>query len=151
MSLFRQGKTAEAAELFKATESRMKPLPRDERNPLAGNATVDDLILWIAWSSDKGSPWLWAAGMLGALLTATYTYRLIFLVFFGEAKTHVGHGPGLRMTLPLVVLSFLSVVAGFINLPPGLGSMPIFSRFLETAVPAAAESHHGPDWARGAH
>jgi NADH-quinone oxidoreductase subunit L len=64
-------------------------------------------------------------------------------VFFGEAKTHVGHGPGWRMTLPLVVLSFLSVVAGFINLPPGLGSMPIFSQFIETAVPAAAESHHG--------
>jgi NADH-quinone oxidoreductase subunit L len=102
-----------------------------------------DLILWLAWSSDKGSPWLWGAGMLGALLTAAYTYRLIFLVFFGEAKTHVGHRPGLRMTLPLVVLSFLSVVAGFINLPPGLGDMPVFSKFIETAVPAAAESHHG--------
>jgi NADH-quinone oxidoreductase subunit L len=45
-----------------------------------------DLILWLAWSSDKGSPWLWGAGMLGALLTAAYTYRLIFLVFFGPRR-----------------------------------------------------------------
>ena len=29
-----------------------------------------DLILWEAWSSAKGSPWLWAAGTIGALLTA---------------------------------------------------------------------------------
>ena len=49
MSLFRQGKTAEATDIFKTTESRMKPSPRDERNPLADNATVEDLVLWLAY------------------------------------------------------------------------------------------------------
>ena len=27
----------------------MKPLPKDEKNPLAGNANHDDLILWLAY------------------------------------------------------------------------------------------------------
>jgi hypothetical protein len=27
----------------------MKPLPPDEQNPLAGDASVDDLILWLAY------------------------------------------------------------------------------------------------------
>ena len=26
----------------------MKPLPKDEKNPLAGDAYYDDLILWLA-------------------------------------------------------------------------------------------------------
>ena len=43
-----------------------------------------DFILWGAWSSREGSPWLWAAGIIGVLLTALYTFRLIFLVFFGS-------------------------------------------------------------------
>ena len=31
------------------------------------------------------------AGIVGALFTAIYIFRLVFLVFFGESKTHV-HG-----------------------------------------------------------
>ncbi len=41
-------------------------------------------------------------------MTALYTFRLVFLVFFGEARTHVHHKPGLRMLLPLGVLAVLS-------------------------------------------
>jgi NADH-quinone oxidoreductase subunit L len=103
-----------------------------------------DLILWSAISSEKGSGWLWGAGLVGALLTAIYSYRLIFLVFHGEAKTDASHQPGFRMRMPLVGLTALSVVVGFVNLPPELGNMPAFSNFVATALPAAAESHHGP-------
>ncbi len=103
-----------------------------------------DLILWSTLSSEKGSLWLWGAGLLGALFTAIYSYRLIFLVFYGGAKTHVGHRPGFRMKMPLIVLTVLSVIGGFINLPPELGNVPAFAHFLETALPATAESHHGP-------
>jgi NADH-quinone oxidoreductase subunit L len=46
--------------------------------------------------------------------------------------------------MPLIVLTALSVVGGFVNLPPELGNMPAFSDFMGTALPAAAESHHGP-------
>jgi hypothetical protein len=31
----------------------MKPLPEDEQNPLANNATHDDLILWLAYKDAK--------------------------------------------------------------------------------------------------
>ncbi|MGH7173043.1 MAG: tetratricopeptide repeat protein [Gemmataceae bacterium] len=48
MSLFRQGKPDEACKLALAAAAKMKPLPKDERNPLANNAHYDDLILWLS-------------------------------------------------------------------------------------------------------
>jgi serine/threonine-protein kinase len=53
MSLFRQGKEAEARLLALAAVATMKPLPKDEQNPLADNATHDDLILWLAYKEAK--------------------------------------------------------------------------------------------------
>ena len=49
MSLFRQGKEAEARKLASEAVARMKPLPADENNPLNGGANADDLILWMAF------------------------------------------------------------------------------------------------------
>ena len=49
MSLFRQGKEDEARKLAAAAAAKMKPLPKDEKSPLAGNANADDLILWMAY------------------------------------------------------------------------------------------------------
>jgi len=48
MSLFHQGKQAEARTLFTVTEAKMKPLPTDDQSPLADGANADDLILWLA-------------------------------------------------------------------------------------------------------
>jgi WD40 repeat protein/tetratricopeptide (TPR) repeat protein len=53
MSLFRQGKKDEAQKLATAAAAKMKPLPADEQNPLAGDATHDDLILWLAYKEAK--------------------------------------------------------------------------------------------------
>src|SRR5689334_12194212 len=75
-----------------------------------------DLILWQAWSSDHGSRALWVAGVVGVLLTSLYISRLIFIVFFGDKKLEVDHLPGWRIKLPVVVLSVLSVVGGFVNI-----------------------------------
>jgi NADH-quinone oxidoreductase subunit L len=94
-----------------------------------------DLILWHAWASADGSPWLWAAGWVGALLTGVYIFRAVFLVFFGEAKTAVGWHPGWRSLVPLVVLSVLSVVGGWVELPPFLGDVPLFTHFVEHTLP----------------
>ncbi len=49
MSLFRQGKKDEARKLAIETAAQMKPLPKDEQNPLANGADHDDLILWLAY------------------------------------------------------------------------------------------------------
>jgi hypothetical protein len=48
MSLYRQGREAEARALAAEAASKMKPLPADEKNPMAGGANHDDLILWMA-------------------------------------------------------------------------------------------------------
>jgi tetratricopeptide (TPR) repeat protein len=53
MSLFQQGKKDEARQLALAAAAKMKPLPRDENNPLAGGANADDLILWLAYREAK--------------------------------------------------------------------------------------------------
>ncbi len=109
--------------------------------PLAGFWSKDEILLG-AWEE---SPVLWAMGLLTALLTAFYMSRQVFLTFFGEPRWSLeGDGdaavdpaagmPGdelpepkpagfhphespWSMTMPLVVLAFLAVVAGGLNLP----------------------------------
>jgi WD40 repeat protein len=53
LSLFRQGKENEARTLATEATAKMKPLPKDEKNPLAGVANHDDLILWLAYKEAK--------------------------------------------------------------------------------------------------
>jgi len=53
MNLLRQGKESEARKLATEAAALMKPLPKDEKNPLAGGASPDDLILWLAYKEAK--------------------------------------------------------------------------------------------------
>jgi hypothetical protein len=53
MSLFRQGNQEEARKLVIAAVAKMKPLPKDENNPLGSYADHDDLILWLAYKEAK--------------------------------------------------------------------------------------------------
>jgi WD40 repeat protein/serine/threonine protein kinase len=53
MNLFRQGKEDEARKLATMAAAKMKPLPKHEENPLAGYASADDLILWMAYKEAK--------------------------------------------------------------------------------------------------
>jgi NADH-quinone oxidoreductase subunit L len=102
-----------------------------------------DLILWEAWSAPRGNPVLWAAGWVGALLTAAYAFRVAFIVFFGAVRSAPGARAGLRMTLPLVVLSVLALIGGFVELPPILGNVRVLSAFLAPVLPAPAEAQPG--------
>ncbi|MEO8726164.1 MAG: NADH-quinone oxidoreductase subunit L, partial [Acidobacteriaceae bacterium] len=101
------------------------------------------LIVWEAWSSPRGSTALWVAGVAGALLTSIYIFRLILLVFFGKAQAPVVKRPGLSIKISLVVLTVLSVVGGFVNLPPGLGGSSWFTELLDTALPSIEQAHFG--------
>lgn len=97
-----------------------------------------DLILWRAWSSPLGGPWLWAGGFIGAVVTALYAFRMVFLTFFGEPKLKsLSHRPGLLIAIPLTILATLSVITGFLELPHSMGHVQWFSAFLNTALPAA--------------
>ena len=101
------------------------------------------LILWETWASPQGGAGLWMAGVVGVLLTSLYIFRVIFLVFFGEAKASAAKRPGLAVKIPLVVLAVLSLVGGFVNLPGWLGDAPFFTRFLHTALPPVVEAPGG--------
>lgn len=95
-----------------------------------------DQILWLAWAGEKGNFWFFLAALIGAFVTSIYTFRMVFLTFFGEEKTHVGHPAGKLMTIPLVVLAFLSLFGGFIELPHTMGHVELFSNFLKPVLPA---------------
>ncbi|WP_257668705.1 NADH-quinone oxidoreductase subunit L [Parapedobacter tibetensis] len=94
-----------------------------------------DQILWYAWASEHGSPILWLIALLGAFITAAYTTRMMVLTFWGDAKTSVGHYPGKLMTIPLIVLAFFSLFAGFIELPHNFGQFTLFSNLLHQVLP----------------
>jgi NADH-quinone oxidoreductase subunit L len=82
-----------------------------------------DLILLAAWSSAWGGGWLWAGGMAGAVLTALYAFRVVFLVFHGEQSTVAATPPGPAVSLPLMALAVLSLGGGLLALPAAGGSL----------------------------
>lgn len=97
-----------------------------------------DQILWFGWSSEISNHWLWLAGITGALLTSLYTFRLVFITFFGEMKTEPHHKAGILMTVPLIILAVLSVIGGFIELPENFGPVHLFSRLFDKSLPAVS-------------
>ncbi|HEY0654053.1 MAG TPA: NADH-quinone oxidoreductase subunit L, partial [Chryseosolibacter sp.] len=95
-----------------------------------------DQILWLSLAGEKGNMWFFAAALIGAFVTAIYTFRMVFLTFYGTEKTHVSHPVGALISIPLVVLGVLSLVGGFIELPHTLGHLQLFTDYLAPAVPA---------------
>jgi NADH-quinone oxidoreductase subunit L len=103
-----------------------------------------DAIIWNAWSSTQGGPWLWAAALLGALLTGVYTYRMVFLTFFGDPRPLVRENspmtqPGIRVYIPLVILAMLSVIGGLLGVPKWMGGFHPLSDFLSHVLPPVAQ------------
>jgi len=94
-----------------------------------------DQILWYSFSSQNGSIILWLAGIAGAFLTALYSFRMIFITFYGEAKTQPSFLPGKLMTVPLIILGVLSVFGGFVELPASIGNIHLFSKLVDNAMP----------------
>ena len=107
-----------------------------------------DQILWLSYAGEKGNHFFFMSALLGAAITAIYTFRMVFVTFFGEAKTSIGHVPGKRMTVPLVVLAVLSVVGGFIELPHTMGHFTMFSDFLTPLLPSVTlrEGVESSEW-----
>jgi NADH-quinone oxidoreductase subunit L len=102
-----------------------------------------DAILWYSISSETGSTLLWIAGITGAFLTALYSFRMIFITFFGEAKTQPAFLPGKMMTIPLIILAVLSVIGGFVELPQSIGEIHLFSNLVYNTLPAVVVKESG--------
>ncbi len=103
-----------------------------------------DLILYQTWFSDRGNPWLWAAGLVSALLTALYSFRIVFLVFYGELRQRPAWRPGPQVQIPLVILAILAIVAGYLEIPYTQVNVGFFSAFLSTALPPVTLVHGNP-------
>lgn len=76
-----------------------------------------DAILWQVWAHGHttgietyGS--LFWVGVVGAFLTSIYTFRLIWIVFFGEEKTPYHEIKGATYWAPLAILAVLSTGVG---------------------------------------
>ncbi|MEX0445731.1 NADH-quinone oxidoreductase subunit L [Xenorhabdus sp. SGI246] len=81
-----------------------------------------DEILWGALAN--GHMNLMLAGLIGALMTSLYTFRMIFIVFHGEENTKAHSVKGITHTLPLSVLLVLSTFVGAQIVPPLVGVLP---------------------------
>ncbi|MEX0878351.1 MAG: NADH-quinone oxidoreductase subunit L [Thermoanaerobaculia bacterium] len=118
--------------------------------PLAGFFSKD-AILASAFEAPGLGKVFWAVGLLTAGLTAFYMFRIVSLTFYGrfrgsaEQEHHLHESPP-SMTMPLVVLAFLSVVGGWVGLPAVFGeNANLFEKFLSPIVaPIAGQpaAHH---------
>ena len=113
--------------------------------PFAGFFSKDEIL---AHAYEK-SPILWALGVIGALMTTFYMFRLLFLTFTGsfrgtEDQKHHLHESPLIMTIPLMVLAVLSVVGGFIGVPEVLGGSNKLAEYLSPVIYkiGEGEAHH---------
>ena len=89
--------------------------------PLAGFFSKDE-ILGEAWKN--GFQWVWAIGIVVAVMTAFYMFRLIGLTFWGESRVDPAVEPNIHesppvMTTPLWLLAIPSVLLGIILSWPG--------------------------------
>ena len=89
-----------------------------------------DLILYDVASAAWGGAMLWVCGLTGAFITALYSFRMLFLVFFGEQKTAPAPEAGISTLLPLAALAFGALTIGFIETPPSLGGVSLFSKYV---------------------
>jgi NADH-quinone oxidoreductase subunit L len=117
--------------------------------PFAGFFSKDEILHHAFASGHYG---VWLAGLIGALLTAFYMFRLYILAFRGpsrlshEAEHHLHESPP-SMIAPLVVLAVLSVVGGLIGLPMQEGGN-LFARWMHPVF--AAGGGHGAAAGHGA-
>jgi len=119
-----------------------------------------DAILAGARQGPLGDPRFYWLATVTAGLTAFYMFRALFMAFHGASRVepalepHV-HESGGKMTRPLLVLAFFSVVGGYVSLPKALGGGEWFHHYLQpvfasseallssTAAPAAGHAPSG--------
>ncbi len=94
-----------------------------------------DLIIATSLGSVDGNLWFYVGSIVGAFVTALYSFRLVWLVFFGERHTEVTRRPRWRQMTALYVLAGLSIVGGFVWMPVWLGGFNPLETFLTTALP----------------
>ncbi len=86
--------------------------------PLLSGFFSKDAILFYAF--EHAVP-LWIAGIITAFITAFYSFRMVFLTFWGQERdkklhSHAHESPRV-MTVPLILLAIGAILAGYLGLP----------------------------------
>ena len=108
--------------------------------PFAGFFSKDEILA----GAFAQNPVLYIIGLAGALLTAFYMFRLLAITFMGkfrgtEEQLHNVHESPSAITIPLIILAFLSVVAGFVGIPEYM--MPHAHKLQQFLDPIFAQSN----------
>lgn len=99
--------------------------------PFAGFFSKDEILAYTFINSKT----LYVIGVITAMFTSFYMFRMLFLTFSGkfrgthEQEHHLHESP-FNMTLPLIILAILSIVGGFIGVPEALGGHHWLSHWL---------------------
>jgi NADH-quinone oxidoreductase subunit L len=105
---------------------------------LAGFFSKDE-ILWLAYNHGTVGRAVWLIGTIVAGLTAFYSFRIIFVAFHGnfrgthEQLHHLHESPKV-MTIPLILLAFGAVTAGYAGIPKALGGQNWIANFFEPVL-----------------
>ncbi|MFN8556721.1 MAG: NADH-quinone oxidoreductase subunit L [Dehalococcoidia bacterium] len=117
--------------------------------PLAGFWSKDEILHALSFAN---TTWFVLA-LVWVLLSGIYTARLVYYSFFGAPRSdHAAHAheSPFSMTSTLLILAFLSIVAGFVVIPSfaeGLGLPGGFGALVFNALEGPEEWHFAPDLA----
>jgi len=90
--------------------------------PFSGFFSKDEILAHVY----EHNKIFWIIGVIGAMLTSFYMFRMVYLTFYGkfrgthEQEHHLHESPP-TMTIPLILLAVLSVAGGLIGVPEILG------------------------------
>ncbi len=92
-------------------------------------------------------PILYVILTIASLCTAFYTFRMVWLTFFGESRVDPevrkkAHESPAIMTLPLVILAVGAAAIGFLGVPHALGGHNVFGSFVRQTVTSEVEAAH---------
>ncbi|OHB67310.1 MAG: NADH-quinone oxidoreductase subunit L [Planctomycetes bacterium RBG_13_62_9] len=114
--------------------------------PLTLTFNSKDFILNEVWLSGDAGRVLWVLATIGTFLTAGYTFRLVFVVFFGSGPKSLEEQPSQWMVVPFAILAVLGLAAGFPELLNAAFGAQGFYGFLQSAMPGPIrefDSHSG--------
>ena len=113
----------------------------------AGFYSKDAIIEAVHGSTTPGHLFAYLCVLSCVFVTATYTFRMVFMAFHGEPrfdKAHPPHESPVVVTAPLVLLAIPSIIAGY-----PVGKM-VFGDYFASSLVQTTEQWHGI-WAYTVH
>ena len=107
--------------------------------PFAGFFSKDEILAQTFTHSTS----MYVIGVITAMFTSFYMFRLLYLTFYGkfrgthEQEHHLHESPP-TITIPLIILAILSTIGGFIGIPASLGGNHWLGHFLAPVFKGSA-------------